>query len=55
LEIADPGSPEPVPIRDQDHGRVPVPVTARLAGGSHQGFDLGTGQVFPGPGTGPRN
>ena len=35
-----------MPIADQDHGGVPMPVPASLPGGSHQAFDLGPGQIF---------
>jgi hypothetical protein len=35
-----------MPVSDQNHGRVPVPPTARLAGGIHQAFDLGLGEIL---------
>ena len=37
-------------VGDQDHGGVTMPVPARLAGRLHQLLDLGTGEIFPGPG-----
>jgi hypothetical protein len=36
-------------MSDQDHGRIAMPVPARLAGRRHEFFDLGAGEIFPGP------
>ena len=47
-------SAQPMPIGDQDHGRVAMPI-AVIAGSLDQPLDLGLGQVFPRPdlGIGP--
>ena len=41
LQVADLGGPQTVPIGDQDHGCVAMPVAAMLSGAVHQPFDLG--------------
>jgi hypothetical protein len=38
--------PQPVPIRDQDHGRIPVAVAPPLLGRAYQRLDLGGRQVL---------
>jgi hypothetical protein len=48
LQVADLGSPQNMPIGDQDHGGVAMLVPARLAGRGHQLFDLIGGEIFPG-------
>jgi hypothetical protein len=50
LQVADLGSPKTVPVGDQDHGGVAMPVPARLAGRGHQVFDLLGREMFPGAG-----
>ncbi len=50
LQIAQLGSPKPVPVGDQDHGRVPVAVSTVLARGLDQPLDLATGEIAPSPG-----
>ena len=39
---------KPVPVCDQDHGGVAVPIAGRLAGSFLQPFDLLFGQISPG-------
>ena len=39
-------NPQAVPIRDQDHGRIPVAVAAPLLGRAYQRLDLGGRQVL---------
>src|SRR5262249_47196048 len=48
LEIAQLGSPQAVPVTDQDHRRVPMAPAARSPGCSHQPLDLPTGQILAG-------
>jgi hypothetical protein len=48
LQIAQLGSPKPVPVGDQDHGGVPMPVATVLASGFDQLLDLATGEIAPG-------
>ena len=40
------GGTQPVPVGDEHHGGVAIPV-AVLAGGGDQLLDLGIGQIFP--------
>jgi len=47
LQSADLGGPQTVPIGDQDHGRVAMPVAAMLAGTVHQPLDLALGEIAP--------
>jgi len=50
LEVAKLGRSQAVPVANQDHRGVPVPVPAHLAGGRHQSLDLGAGEIIPGAG-----
>src|SRR5215831_19208123 len=47
LQVADLGGPQTVPIGDQDHGRVAMPVAAMLSGALHQPLNLALGEVSP--------
>ena len=47
LQVADLRGSQAVPIGDQDHGRVAMPVTAILAGTVHQPLDLALGEIPP--------
>jgi hypothetical protein len=49
LKIADLGRPQAVPIGDQDHGGVAVPVPAAFPRRCHQALDLGPGQILTCP------
>ncbi len=49
LQIADFGGPKTMSVSQQDHGCIAMPVPARLARSRHQAFDLGAGEIFPGP------
>src|SRR5262249_60205210 len=53
LQIAQLRGPQSMPIADQDHGRIPMPVPASLSGGGHQTLDLSLGQIFAGTATAP--
>jgi len=46
-QIAKLARPQPVPEREQDHGRIAVPVTAGLASLGDQPLDLALGEVLP--------
>jgi hypothetical protein len=48
LRVAALESPKTVPVGDEDHSGVAMPVPARLTGRGHQLFDLIGGQIFPG-------
>jgi hypothetical protein len=48
LQIADLRSAKAVPVGDQDHDGVAMPIPARLTSRGHQLFDLIGGQIFPG-------
>ncbi len=43
-----------MPVCDQDHGGVAVPIAGPLAGGDLKPLDFLFGQVFPGPELGIR-
>src|SRR5262249_47665658 len=45
LQVADLGRPQTVPIGDQDHGRVAMPIAAVLARAVHQPLDLALGEI----------
>ena len=47
LQIAQLGSPKPVPVGHQDHGGVPVTVSTMLARGLDQLLDLAAGEIPP--------
>src|SRR5262245_28074277 len=47
LQVADLRGPQAVPIGDQHHGRVAMPVAAMLSGAVHQPLDLALGEVSP--------
>jgi hypothetical protein len=46
FRVAELGRPEPVPVGDEDQGRVPMAMAA-LAGGADESFDLGGGEILP--------
>ena len=48
LQIADLGSPKAVPVTDQNHGCIAVPVAAGFTSHLHQLLNLVAGQIFPG-------
>jgi len=47
LQVAHLRGPQTVPIGDQDHGRIPMPIAAMLAGAVHQPVDLALGEIAP--------
>src|SRR5215475_12314883 len=47
LQVADLRRPQAMAVGDQDHGRIPMPVAAMLAGVVHQPLDLALGEVAP--------
>src|SRR5215831_8544254 len=47
LQVADLRGSQAVPIGDQDHGCVAMPVAAMLACAVHQPFDLALGEIAP--------
>ncbi len=49
LQIAHLGRPQAVPVGDQDHGGIAVPVPAAFPRRSHQGLDLGRRQILARP------
>src|SRR5262249_55693020 len=49
LQVAQLRGPQSVPVADQDHGGIPVAVTARLPSCGHQALDLGLGQILTSP------
>ena len=48
MEVDQLGSPQAVPVGDEDHGRVPVAPPVAL-GRFHEPVDLGLGEVLPAP------
>ena len=46
-QVADLRGPQAVPIGDQDHGRVAMPVAAMLACAAYQPLDLALGEIVP--------
>jgi len=46
VEVDQLGSPQAVPVGDEDHGRVPVAPAVAL-GRLHEPLDLGLGEAFP--------
>src|SRR5262249_26975722 len=47
LQVADLRGSQAVPVGNQDHGRVAMPIPAMLAGAVHQPVDLALGEVVP--------
>src|SRR5262245_6315642 len=47
LQVADLRCPQAMAIGHQDHGRIPMPVAAMLAGAVHQPLNLALGEVAP--------
>jgi hypothetical protein len=47
LQVTDLRGPQAVPIGDQDHGRVAMPVAAVLACAVHQPLDVALGEIAP--------
>src|SRR5262249_28821975 len=45
LQVADLGGPQAMAVGHQDHGRIPMPVTAMLAGVVHQPLDFALGEI----------
>src|SRR5258707_11037438 len=48
LQIAQLGSSKPMPVGQQDHGGVPMPVATVLASGFDELLDLAAGEIAPG-------
>src|SRR5262249_58881903 len=45
LQVAHLGGPQAMAVGHQDHGRIPMPVAAMLAGAVHQALDLALGEI----------